>query len=479
MNPDFTNIINFEHVSNHQILNFSDTGFHYKFFVKSDKIFDFVELIKRENFNLNLITGFDEDSFKIIYIFSNILKNRKIIVEVKFENKKVESIECIFENAAFYENDINEKYGLIFSENIKQTEKDIDDFVLNSSSFEMLTTEPYFFDVLTCGQIVKDIYPETGLYSRYLENSARSEEWSSFLVKSSRIDSYSGFFSNFCFCGVIEKALGIDVPKRAGILRIIISELSRISFNLKQISQLFKYLGLNAQGSFFEILEENILDLIEYIAGKRLTDYFRVGGVSKDVGSDFEQLYYKKTQNLLKDLDEIRNNGIVNLKLKNNSLISKEQAYLFGMTGHNLRSTGYEYDVRNNDKYGLYDLFHFKPSIRNSGDGLDRLSLKIDEIFLSHSLIEKSIKLMKKGPVLTNVKSFEIPYGDYFYSVESPRGRLSYYLKGCDSVVPMDVKIETPSISAFCFFKKLNGISLNELPLNIFNLCFSMAEIDK
>ena len=479
MKSNLKKLIDLDYVSKIQKMDFVRTGFHYQMNVKPEKILEFVTIIKEKDFNLNLITGFDEYFFKLIYIFSSISKNIKIKVEVEFNNEKINSIESVFNNAEHYESDVNEKYGLIFDEKYEIKNNDIDDFMLSSNAFENIGTEPFFFDLLTCGQIVKDILPEKGFHSRFLENSAKSDDWMTFLVKSSRLDSFSGFFSNHCFCGVIEKALDINVPQRAEIIRIIISELSRISFNLNQISLLLKYLGLNAQCSFFEILEENVLDIIEYVAGKRLTEFFKVGGVSKDIGKDFQTLFHNKTKNLLKDLDEIRNNGFVCLKLKGFCLITKDQAHRFGMTGHHLRSTGEPLDIRKNESYGLYDLFDFKPTIRTSGDGLDRLHLKVDEIFISYKIIIKAIKIIENGPYLNNNNNYEIPYGDYFYSVESPRGRLSYYLKGNNSSIPFEVKIETPSIPGFCYFKNLKGISLSDLPLHIFNLCFSMAEVDK
>ncbi len=479
MKSQLEKLIDLEYVSKIQKMNFASVGFDYMLEVHYTKIKEFSEIIRQKDFSLNFITGIHNENFKIIYFFSSVIKKHKIKVEVLFEDIIIPSINDVFSNAEFYENEVNEQFGLIFEEIKDFLIQEEDEFIISSDNFDLLSSDPFYFNVLTCGQYIKDIIPDIGYNSRFLENSAKSTNWKSFIVKSSRLDSYSGFFSNYCFVGVIEKALDVRVPERAEYLRIILAEISRIYFNLNYISELLNGLGLYALCSFFKMMREKISDLIEFVAGKKLTEYYRVGGVSHDIKSGLDTIFKSVTENLLKDLDELRDNGFIKTKLQNFCVISKKNAIKSGMTGHLLRSTGVNLDIRKQDNYGLYGLFDYNQSIDLKGDEYSRFNLKIDEIFVSYRIIEKALSKIKAGQYYEETNTFEIPYGDYNFAVESPRGRMSYYLKGNDSVIPYEIKIETPSIAGFCYLKKLKGIKLSDLPLYLFSLGFSMAEVDK
>jgi len=205
----------------------------------------------------------------------------------------------------------------------------------------------------------------------------------------------------------VEKLLGISVPQRCHYIRVIVSEISRITDHLTCVGASAMELGAFTVFLYMIKAREYLWELIEMVTGARLTvSYCRVGGVKADLPEGFAQRCRKalqETRQVLTEADALltRNRIFVD-RMSGTGKISQEDAISYGITGPFLRSTGVDYDVRKDCSYAVYDRLQFDVPVGTQGDNFDRYMVRMEEMEQSMRIIEQALQDIPPGPFLVN-----------------------------------------------------------------------------
>lgn len=335
------------------------------------------------------------------------------------------------------------------------------------------------------GEYALGIDPVLGYGHRMHEKMAECRPWTGFYPNTGRMDYVGAIPYNHGYVSLIERMAGVEIPERAEYIRVITSELNRISSHLLGIGAYILDLG-----AFTPILyafddREDILDALEDITGSRLTYcHHRVGGVSKDIDDTF----ISRTRAIIKNIRsrfEMYNNlvtdNIIFLKrTKDIGVIKPEMARRYGVTGPVLRGSGIAYDIRKSEPYSVYSEFDFDIPTGENGDSFDRYYVRILEMEQSLRIIEQALDKLPDGPVMAKTKKIKLQPGDCSFSVEAARGVLTYYLVGDGSDVPYKLKVRVPSYSNLSLLEELcEGLLLADLVSVMGSLDLVIPEIDR
>ena len=304
------------------------------------------------------------------------------------------------------------------------------------------------------GETVLDCRPYIGYVHRAQEKLAESKPYLAYFPLTSRMDYLCGLIYNWGWAGVVERMLGIQVPRRAEFIRVIVNELNRLSSHLVWLGTYLMDLG--GLTPFFYCFDdrEKILDILEETTGYRLTyNYMRFGGVERDLAlgfADKTRAFLKGFRKRLRDYDGlITKNIIFIVRTKGIAVLPAERALEYGVTGPNLRGCGVRYDVRRAEPYGVYPELDFEIPIGAAGDTFDRYYVRMQEMEQSCRIIEQALDKIPEGPVRAAdvPKAIKPPKGEAYFTVESARGQLGFYVVSDGSNIPYRAKVRTPSFS--------------------------------
>ncbi len=253
---------------------------------------------------------------------------------------------------------------------------------------------------------------EIGYLHRAFEKTAENKTYLQVIPYTDRLNYVSPIINNVGYCMAVEKLLGIEAPERAQFIRVIISEISRITDHLTCLGPIAMETGAMTVFLYMMRAREFLYDVIEYVTGARLTvSYARIGGVKADLPSNFEILLKKGIDDTKKCLKEthglLSKNKIFIDRTRNVGVISQDEAISYGFTGPVLRSTGYYYDVRKAFPYLVYDSIDFDVPLGEKGDNYDRYMVRILEIEQSVRIIKQAMEKMPRGEVMVDRKKLE------------------------------------------------------------------------
>jgi NADH-quinone oxidoreductase subunit D len=214
------------------------------------------------------------------------------------------------------------------------------------------------------------------------------------------------------YCMAVEKLLGISVPERCHYIRVIVSEISRITDHLTCIGATAMELGAFTVFLYMIKAREYLWELVEKVSGARLTvSYCRVGGVKADLPADFADPCRKAFEETRKVIEEaqglLTRNRIFTDRMNGTGVISAEDAISYGITGPFLRASGTAYDVRKDCPYAVYDQLPFDVPIGSRGDNMDRYLVRMEEMEQSMRIVERALVDMPPGPVQVNPETGE------------------------------------------------------------------------
>lgn len=336
------------------------------------------------------------------------------------------------------------------------------------------------------GEWIQRAEPVIGYIHRMHEKMGENRTWAKFLPNTSRIDYLSAMHYTHAFVGAVERAAKIEVPARAEYIRVITSELNRISSHLVWWGALLLDLG-----GFTPILyafddREKILDLLEGLCGARLTYcYYRFGGLYNDADDAFLQGTREFVKHLQPRLrmyrDLVTDNVILRGRLANVGPISAETCRKYGATGPVLRGSGVAYDVRRAEPYSVYSKFDFTIPVYPECDSMARYLVRMDEIEQSLRIIEQALDQLPEGPVMGKVpRVLKLPVGDTCYAVEAARGRFMVRIVSDGKDVPYRVKLRTPSFSNLSLFEETSkGMLLPDALAMMGSLDLVIPDIDR
>lgn len=340
--------------------------------------------------------------------------------------------------------------------------------------------------LLMDGEYIVDADTTIGYIHRAFEKIAEQRTFNQITPLTDRLNYCSSPINNMCWWMTAEKALGVEVPKRAQYMRVIVMEIARITDHL--ICNGILGVDLGAYSPFIYVMEyrELAYEIYEEICGARLTTNMgRIGGFERD----WSKATWEKIDQFLKGFPKAWNelekaylrNRIFMDRTINVGAISAEKAMNYGFTGPNLRATGIDYDVRVAKPYSSYEDFDFDVPVGTSGDIYDRFTVRCREVRESLKIIEQAIKNMPDGKyhadvpdyylppkdkVYTEMESliyhFKIVMGEYpvpitevYHSVEAANGELGMYLVTDGSRSPFRLHFRRPCFIYYQAFPEL------------------------
>ena len=292
------------------------------------------------------------------------------------------------------------------------------------------------------GEVIKKVDITSGYIHRGIEKLTEGLTYPQILHFTDRMDYMSAHQNRHCLCMCIEKALGIEVPRRAQVIRTMMDELMRISSHLLSFG--CTAMDLGATTAFFYGFRdrEKILDIFEETCGGRLImNYNTIGGVQADLHPNFAKRvkeFIPYMRGIIHEYHDVfTGNIIAQSRLKGVGVLSREDAISFGATGGTGRASGWACDVRKRMPYGVYDKVDFKEILYTEGDSFARYMVRMDEIMESLNIIEQLIDNIPEGPFQEKMKPIiRVPEGSYYAAVEGSRGEFGVYLESRGDKMP-------------------------------------------
>jgi NADH-quinone oxidoreductase subunit D len=326
------------------------------------------------------------------------------------------------------------------------------------------------------GEKVINVIPDVGFLHTGIEKNMEAKTYQKAEVMTDRMDYMNTVGNNLTYVLAVEKLVGLDVPERAQVIRVILAELTRLQSHLVWLAT--SALDVAAMSVFLYAFREReiILDVMEMCSGQRMmTTYFRPGGLWRDVPVEFEAAVRNIIKIMPKRIDEyealLTRNPLFIDRTVGIGVISAEDAINWGMTGGSLRGSGIPYDVRKFAPYSGYEQYDFEVPIRTEGDVYARYLVRIAEMRQSLRILEQAMNKLPLGPVRSNnhkfvpppraeigtsmealihhfklwTEGFNAPQGSVYAATESPRGELGCYLESDGGPKPYRVHFRTPS----------------------------------
>ena len=363
------------------------------------------------------------------------------------------------------------------------------------------------------GERVISAHPDIGNLHSGIEKTAEYKTYQQVIPYTDRMDYVAAMTNNLGYILAVEKLLGLEIPSRAQVLRVILCELQRIAAHLIAIGTT----TLDLAGTIHALLmycfreREEIMDIFEMVSGARLTpSFFRVGGLRKDVPPGFVERVRDFCARFPKHLNEyeamVMHNPIWLSRTVGIGVISQEDAIALGVTGPILRSTGLAHDVRRYAPYAAYEQFEFDIPTAGNGDCYDRYGVRIEEMRQSVRIIQQALAQLPDGPVVCDdhkvvpppreeldfspeavvhhfklvTEGFSVPVGEAYACVEAPKGEIGYYLVSDGGPKPYRLKIRGPSFSNLSALSLMaKGAMFSDMVSIIGAIDLTMGEVDR
>lgn len=364
--------------------------------------------------------------------------------------------------------------------------------------------------LLMDGEIILDSEPTVGYIHRAFEKLAERRPYSQITPITDRLNYCSSPINNMGWHMTVEKLAGIEVPKRAQYIRVIIMELARVADHLICNS----VLGVDTGGltGFLYVfqLREKIYDIYEQICGARLTTNIgRIGGMERDLSPKAIQMirdFLKEAPKVFKEFETLlERNRIFMDRTVNVGPISAERALSYGFTGPNLRAAGVDYDVRVMNPYSSYEDFDFIVPVGTSGDTYDRFMVREAEIWESLKIIEQALNNLPEGDFHADVPDYylppkqevynnmealiyhfkivmgevPIPQGEVYHAVEGGNGELGFYLISDGGRTPYRLHFRRPCFIYYqAYAEMIKGTMLSDAIAIMSSLNVIAGELD-
>jgi len=284
-----------------------------------------------------------------------------------------------------------------------------------------------------------------------------------------------------CYCRVIEKLLGIEVPERAKYLRVIWAELNRLESHLLWLGLLADAMGFESLFMQFWRDRELIMDMQERTGGNRvIISTCVIGGVRKDIGRDLANELEQTLLKLKRRMDSVAPVILKDQAFKKRTVgkgvLSYDAAIRLGAVGPTARGSGVASDIRMTG-YEAYGFLDFEPVVEKDGDVYARTLVRFYEVYQAIDLILKALKQMPEGKI--RVKPDRWPEGEAVERVEQPRGELFYYAKGNGTNRLERLKVRTPTLANIPpLLAMLPGCEVADIPVIVLSIdpCIACTE---
>ena len=330
------------------------------------------------------------------------------------------------------------------------------------------------------GENVVACKPIIGYLHTGMEKQAEYKTYTQSIPQTDRMDYISPMSNNLAFCLATEKLLGITVPERVQAIRVLLTELTRISAHCVWLGT--HAIDIGALTVFWYTFRERekVLSIYDMVSGARMTSsYFRVGGLAMDIPEGFLARCEKFVDEMPAHVDEyeslLTKNPIWMARTQGVAPLSAAAAIAWGVTGPTLRGSGVDWDLRKKQPYSGYETYDFEVPLGKNGDAFDRYQVRLAEIRQSTRIAKQAIQRVRemgekgdyrlrdykyvlppKEEVKTSMEAlihhFKIvahgffpPVGEAYHAVEAPKGELGFYFVSDGSSRPWRMKVRSPS----------------------------------
>jgi NADH-quinone oxidoreductase subunit D len=342
------------------------------------------------------------------------------------------------------------------------------------------------------GETVTQARSVIGYLHTGIEKNCEYRTWTQGVTFVTRMDYLAPLYNEAAYCLAVEKLLGVEAPPRAQVIRVLLMEINRISSHLVALATGGMELGaMTAMTAGFREREE-CLHLLEYLTGLRMNHAFiRPGGVAQDLPEGYEQVVREFVKVMHKRLPEydklLTGQPIWKNRLKGIGYLPVDACLALGVTGPILRSAGLPWDLRKTEPYLGYEDYNFEVPTSNAADSYARYLLRVEEMHQSLRIINQALKKLEPGPVMVEdgkiawpaklaigadgmgnslehvrkimgqsmealihhfklvTEGFQVPAGQVYVPIESPRGELGYHLVSDGGTRPLRVHVREPS----------------------------------
>ncbi len=362
------------------------------------------------------------------------------------------------------------------------------------------------------GELIVRADPDIGFLHRGIEKLCEYRTYHKCMPLMNRLDYLAGEVNNFGFCLAVEKLLGVEVPKRAQYIRVMLAELTRIASHLFWLGTHGHDLGAMTPLFYAFREREKIMDLCEMVSGGRLFPlYFRIGGLAADLPEgfipaawDFVNTFDEKW----KDYDTLlTKNEIWIERTKGVGVMTAEEALDWGWSGPMARGSGVDWDLRRDNPYSSYEDFDFVvPLGTREGDTYSRYLVRMEEMIQSNRIVRQVLENLPDGPVKVDdprvslppkdqvytdiaalINHFLIiqdgirpPKGEVYQTIEAPKGEMGFYVVSDGGPNPFRLKIRGPSFVVLAALDKLaRGRLLSDIIAMIGTMDIVLADVDR
>lgn len=355
--------------------------------------------------------------------------------------------------------------------------------------------------LITDGELVKEVIPHVGYLHRCFDKHAESMNYGKSIPFTDRLDYLSSMNNSHAFVMGVERMLGIDdkIPKRVEYIRVLVCELNRIASHLIGIGTYGIDIGAFTPFMWCFRDREHIMNMLEWVSGSRmLYNYIWVGGLFYDLPVGFEErcaefvTYFKPK---LVELDELlTENQIFISRTANIGVLPADVAINYGVSGPMLRASGIKWDLRRIDGYSVYPEIDFEIPIGKGemgalGDCWDRYKIRVDEVKESVKIIEQCLERLLKDFPRTNTfdpralvpKKVNLKAQDYYVRAENPKGELGFYFVTQEKTdIPKRVKARGPSFNNLSVLPELGkGTLIADLIAILGSMDIVLGEVDR
>ena len=366
-------------------------------------------------------------------------------------------------------------------------------------------------DLRLDGEMVIKAIPDIGYLHTGMEKLFEYKKYQQGIVITDRMDYLNPLGNNLAYVMAAEKLLGLEIPERAQVIRVLMCELQRIASHMVWFGTSCLDMGAMTPFWFTFKEREKILNLIESASGGRMTpSYFRIGGLMMDLPAGFEN----RVNQFLRDFPDALNtfdtlitgNTIWHSRTKGVGIISKEDAIDWGLTGPSLRGSGVELDLRKVNPYTGYETYDFDIPTEPDGDVWSRFKVRMRELTESYKIVRQALERLKPGPIkadapkivlpdrddmrkhmdslihhfLIVAEGFNVPAGEVYMAIEASKGELGVYMRSNGGPKPERVHFRGPSFVNLSALPVMSeGEMIADVVAIIGSLDIVLGEIDR